>query len=348
MKKFMITLSIFIVLMFGVSSASALEFQAELLWDGPAANQLHPHLYGGLILEENGIEYLYFTKTQNGVTPGDFKVYRIELENPPANGQPATEINIQESTSTYAETTFAITPDMQYLLTAPYPGSYTLYDYHPDPSNPTITVNTTNYTGYSRTWVPMTQFSYNMIADNDFFYVAKGPGTNAVQKLNIADNSTSDIIFPGSDCITDMEFDSQGNLYAISHYGKLYKYDGENPPEVVLQDAGAYLAISTNTPEDIIYLRKGSVVQYGTLSDLGNLQEAQIIDFPYDPTPGPHYFLEADHYGNLYTGKYNGGDSIYRLTTSDPVEPIPEPATMLLLGSGLIGLAGARRRFIKK
>jgi hypothetical protein len=36
------------------------------------------------------------------------------------------------------------------------------------------------------------------------------------------------------------------------------------------------------------------------------------------------------------------------MTTGEPYTPVPEPATMLLLGSGLIGLAGYGRRRFKK
>jgi len=49
-------------------------------------------------------------------------------------------------------------------------------------------------------------------------------------------------------------------------------------------------------------------------------------------------------------GKSNGqGGAEIGFNVSLEITPIPKPATMLLLGSGLIGLAGyGRKRFFKK
>lgn len=64
-----------------------------------------------------------------------------------------------------------------------------------------------------------------------------------------------------------------------------------------------------------------------------------------DPLPGPGPYavrLEVREYfgGNL--SQYVNRSAYF---TKHEVEPIPEPATILLIGSGLIGIEGLRRRF---
>lgn len=205
--------------------------------------------------------------------------------------------------------------------------------------------NTLTYQGWDLEGMFWNSSTEKLFIIGGFNYLAGGPNRS---DINMGD------IFIGTNYVLDLSRSNEtGHLTESGTYNIVRDYKNTIIPTDV-KDSGPYAYSYTagdNTIENIAFTYSAYQINSEDWANMDIFLPWQTGAYGKNPSD-IHYALEINLTGNAEL--VNSGSLIHATLkcgndlVTGKAAPVPEPATMLLLGAGLVGLAGfGRKRLLK-